>query len=157
MLRLSKLTDYGTLIMTHLARDPRGVHAANEIAVGVQLSLPTVTKVLKILARAGLLHSQRGTKGGYALARAPEQISVAEVVEALEGPIGLTECGVTPGSCAQEPSCSVRGNWQLISNAVLGALRGVTLAQMAHPTLPIAFSALPRSRQASAVAGQTGG
>lgn len=146
MLRLTKLTDYGTQVMTYLAHEPGSVHAAAEVAGSLHLSLPTVTKILKILAREGLLASHRGTKGGYALARAPERISVAQVVQAMEGPIGLTECGSAPGVCVQESSCSVRGNWQVINRALLTALENVSLAHMAAPSQPVLFSVMPKTR-----------
>lgn len=133
MLRMSKLTDYGTIVMTYLARESDRLHAASEIAVQIQVAAPTVSKILKMLAREGLVISHRGVKGGYSLARAPSDISMVQIIDALEGPVGLTECGSSPGSCAQEDSCSVRANWQHINDAVRQALAGVTLAQMAQP------------------------
>jgi len=133
MLRISKLTDYGTVVMTYLARESDRLHAATEIAARIQLSAPTVSKILKTLAREGLVVSHRGAKGGYSLARAPADISMVEIIDALEGPVGLTECGSHPGLCVQEASCSIRANWQHINAAVRQALAGVTLAQMAQP------------------------
>lgn len=133
MLRMSKLTDYGTVVMTYIAREPERVHNANEIAANVHLALPTVSKILKLLAREELLVSHRGTKGGYSLARPPQQISVAQVLDAMEGPIGLTECSSMPGLCVQESSCSIRPNWQMISGAVRSALESVTLTDMTRP------------------------
>jgi len=133
MLRMSKMTDYGTVVMTYLAREPHRVHAASEIAEQVHMAVPTVSKILKILARAGLVSAQRGTKGGYALIRAASEISMAEVIDALEGPIGLTECTTAPGQCEQETSCSVRANWERINGVVRNALEGVTLAEMVNP------------------------
>lgn len=133
MLRMSKLTDYGTIVMTYLARESDRLHAASEIAVEIQVAAPTVSKILKTLTREGLVISHRGVKGGYSLARAASAISMVEIIDALEGPVGLTECGSNPGVCAQEESCSVRANWQHINNAVRQALAGVTLAQMAQP------------------------
>lgn len=134
MLRMSKLTDYGTVVMTFLAREPDRVYAASEIAGRVQVTAPTVSKILKILAREGLVVSHRGVKGGYSLARPAAEISMVEIIDALEGPVGLTECGSSPGLCGQESSCSVRANWQRINVAVRQALAGVTLAEMAQPT-----------------------
>lgn len=133
MLRMSKLTDYGTIVMTYLARESDRLHAASEIALQIQVAAPTVSKILKTLAREGLVISHRGAKGGYSLARAARDISMVQIIDALEGPVGLTECGSSPGVCAQEDSCSVRANWQHINNAVRQALAGVTLAQMAQP------------------------
>lgn len=154
MLRMSKLTDYGTLVMVHLAREPARVHAATEIAQSVRIAVPTVTKVLKILARDGLLQSHRGTKGGYVLAIDPADVSLARVLEAMEGPLGLTECGSAPGRCQQESTCSTRGNWQFINNVVMDALRNVSLAQMAAPQAqPVRMET--RRRSATAGAGRT--
>lgn len=133
MIRMSKLTDYGTGVMTYLARNPYGVHNAAEIAEAVHLSLPTVSKILKILARESLLTSHRGTKGGYSLARDPREICMAEIIDAMEGPIGLTECSSAPGVCEQESSCSVRPNWMKVSQAIRRALQAVTLADMNQP------------------------
>jgi FeS assembly SUF system regulator len=143
MLRMSKLTDYATVVMTYLARHSGRIHAANEIAAEVHLASPTVTKVLKMLAREGLLMSQRGTKGGYSLAREATRISIAEIIQAMEGPIGLTECGSSPGLCTQESSCSIRGNWQIINEAVLQALGTVSLAQLAVPPQPVRLNLSP--------------
>lgn len=133
MLRVGKLTDYGTVVMTHLARDPQGLHSANGIAAELGLALPTVSKILKALVQNGLLVSHRGAKGGYSLALAPEQISVARIIAAIEGPIALTECSHTAGECDQEPQCSVRSNWQRINRAVRDALERVSLAELARP------------------------
>jgi len=133
VLRLGKLTDYGTVLMTHLARHGQRRHSASELAAELGLSLPTVSKVLKALVQAGLLVSHRGAKGGYGLARPPEEISVASIVAAIEGPIALTECSQAQGSCEQEPSCTVRGNWRRINEAVQRALEEVSLADLARP------------------------
>lgn len=133
MLRVSKLTDYATVVMTHLGSRPDDVLSAAEVAEHVRLELPTVSKLLKQLAGAGLLESFRGARGGYRLSRAPERISVAEIVEAMEGPIAMTECSVHSGLCDHEGHCNVRGNWQLISRAVATALRGVSVAELLEP------------------------
>ncbi len=133
MLRVSKLTDYATVVMTYLGSRPEDVLSAAEVAEQVRLELPTVSKLLKQLAGAGLLESFRGARGGYRLARAPELISVAEIVEAMEGPIAMTECGVHSGLCDHESHCSVRGNWRRISLAVEAALRGVSVAELREP------------------------
>lgn len=131
MLRLSKLTDYGIVVMAHLARQPERPHTAAEIAAALPVGAPTVSKLLKLLARGGLLTSRRGAKGGYVLAREAGQISVAQVIDALEGPIALTEC-VLPGACRQAERCGARGNWMKLSGTVYRALNGVSLAEMAR-------------------------
>jgi FeS assembly SUF system regulator len=132
MLRLSKLTDYGTVIMSHMARRPAGLHSAGEIAFVLGVAAPTVSKVLKRLVRARLLLSVRGAQGGYRLARPPDAISLADVIDALEGPIGITECSAMTGLCSQENACPVRGHWQWLNRIVLHSLDGVTLAEMSR-------------------------
>lgn len=134
MLRLSKLTDYGTVVMTYLAREPQRVCSATEVAAGVHLALPTVSKLLKLLTQEGLVNSYRGVQGGYSLARDPARISVAEIIRALEGPIAFTECSMSPGQCTQEASCSIRPNWQKINGAIQTALAAVTLTEMVQPS-----------------------
>lgn len=136
MLRLSKLTDYGTVIMTCMARSPDELYTAREITEQVHVALPTVSKILKLLTQEALLISYRGANGGYRLARPPQEISVARIINALEGPIGLTECSSSPGLCHQETSCLVRPNWRRINSAILATLERITLAEMAQPTIP---------------------
>ena len=133
MLRLSKLTDYGTVIMSYVARRPNGLHSAADIARALGVTLPTASKVLKRLARAELLQSVRGAQGGYRLSRSPEQISITEVIDALEGPFGLTECSVVVGLCSQEAGCPIRGHWQGLSQIIRQTLDRVTLADMSRP------------------------
>ena len=151
MLRMSKMTDYGTVVMTYLAREPDRVHNAQEVAANVHVPPATVSKILKILARGELLTPQRGAKGGYMLARPPSRITVAQIVDAMEGqPLGLTECSSSPGACVQESSCSARGSWQRINDAIRGALEGVTLEQMATPVYPVDVSGLRRGGRRAA-------
>jgi len=134
MIRLSRLSDYGIVLMAQLAgRDGAAPLAARDMAAEAHLPLPVVSKVLKALARRGLLVSHRGARGGYTLARPPQQISAAEMIAALEGPIGLTECAAHPGACVQESSCHVRAPWQRINAAVHRALATVTLADLVPP------------------------
>jgi FeS assembly SUF system regulator len=139
MLRISKLADYATGVMGLAARRPDEVHSAAKVALSLGIGQATASKVLKLLAQGGLVTAQRGVKGGYVLARAPERISLAEIIDAIEGiPLGLTECSSTPGLCVQESGCLVRDNWQRISVTIRRALEGVTLADMALPALPAA-------------------
>lgn len=150
MLRMSKLTDYGTVLMTSMARAPDRIHSAANLAAQTAITLPTVTKVLKTLARKRLLVSVRGAKGGYMLARTPREISLAQLISAMEGPVGMTECGSAPGLCLQESGCSVRTNWQRINRMVLQALDRITLEQMAQPigrTLETITIAMPVARR----------
>jgi len=129
MLRISKLTDYAILIMVELTRD-RELLSAQALAERIGVEMPTASKVLKLLANGGLLESSRGPNGGYRVNRAAPDISVAEVISAIEGPIAMTECSVEQGLCSQEDRCELRGNWQRISLAVARALQDVSLAEM---------------------------
>ena len=133
MLRVSKLADYGTVVMAAMAREPERVHSAADVALRSGVAAPTVSKVLKTLARNGLVISSRGAHGGYRLRGAPADISIAEIVGAMDGPIGMTECSSTRGLCLQEAACNVRANWQTINQLVLETLSRVTLEQMAKP------------------------
>ncbi len=134
MLRITKQADYGIVLMTHMAGEPERQITAGELAIETRLPAPTVSKVLKMLARQGLLGSHRGVKGGYCLARDTETITVADIISALDGPIAVTECiDDTPGECSQETSCALHGNWQRINDAIRVALDNITLAEMAHP------------------------
>jgi FeS assembly SUF system regulator len=140
LIRLSKLADYGIVMMTHMARDVGRQQTAPEIAARSHLPLPMTSKILKGLAHAGLLVSHRGAKGGYGLARPAHQISVADVIVALEGPIALTACiEHAPGECDIEALCPARANWQRINRAIREALEGITLVEMAQ-TVPAAFA-----------------
>ena len=135
MLRIAKLTDYATVLMVRLAREPARCFSAAQLADELGLPLPTVAKLLKRLLQAGLLTSMRGAGGGYSLAHAPRAISVADVVSAIEGPVALTECSLGKGNCSLEKNCATRANWQLISRAVRVALEAVSLADMALPRM----------------------
>jgi len=133
MLRITRQSDYGIVLMTHLAVAERdSVLNARDLAEAVNLPQPTVSKILKALARAGLLASHRGVKGGYSLALDPGEITVQQIIEALEGPIAITEClDDSADECGIEFCCPVRTNWQRINDAVRDALRGIPLAEMA--------------------------
>ena len=133
MLKLGKLADYGTMLVTVLAGEPERLLSAQELANRTHVAAPTVSKLLKLLTRGGLVESLRGAKGGYKLARPASDITVADVIAAIDGPIGLTECSVHKGDCAVESTCGVRGNWRLINTAIHQALKSVTLADMARP------------------------
>lgn len=150
MLRISKLTDYATGLMTQMAHQPERWVSAQQLAVELSLPSPTVARLLKLLGRAGLVLSQRGKGGGYGLARPAREISVAEVIAAIEGPVALTECALGDGRCSLERDCATRANWQVISRAVQVALEAVSLADMAAPRLsPVQFSSLhPQPRKA---------
>ena len=132
MLRVNRLTDYAAAVMTCLAGHEDEVLSAVQIAEKTRLELPTVSKLLKSLGHAMLVESFRGVNGGYRLARSSKDISLAEIVVALEGPIAVTECGIRAGQCDRESTCAVRGSWQQISTILDDALRAVSLADMSH-------------------------
>lgn len=142
MLRVSKLTDYATVVMTCLVDAGDGVLSAQVLAERSRLEAPTVSKLLKQLAQADLVASTRGINGGYRLARAPQEITVADIVTAMEGPIGMTECSTQAGACDHESHCGVRVNWQRINQAIADALGSVTLADMIKPP-PWCTGAIP--------------
>ena len=130
MLRVTKLTDYATVVLTVLAARPGAVLSAPELADCSGLEQPTVAKLLKPLAAAGLVQGFRGASGGYRLAQPADHISLMEIVEAMEGPLSMPECSAASGHCGIEHRCGVRNNWRRINDVVIDALRGVSLAQM---------------------------
>ena len=136
MLRVTRFTDYATVVLTALAARPDTVLSAAELAEHAGLEVPTVAKVLKPLAQAGLVEGFRGAHGGYRLARAASAISLVDVVEAMEGPLGMTECSVHTGACGIEQSCGIRANWRRINDVVADALRAISIAEMLVPPAP---------------------
>ena len=151
MLRMSKMADYGTLILTTMVHEPERIQSAAGIAAMIRVPVPTVSKILKILTREGLVRSLRGAKGGYMLSRSPTQITISHIINAMDGPIGMTECSITPGLCTQETGCPVRANWQKVNRVVLHALDQITLDQMIQPvTETVDISALRKPDPAAA-------
>ncbi len=136
MIRMSKMTDYGIVLMASMAR-AEGARTARQLAAEAELPLPTVAKVLKVLARQNFLVSTRGVNGGYHLKHAAEQIRISDLIEALEGPIALTECSVpaSESGCSHEQHCPLRAPWLRINNVVKNALADIYLADMASPSL----------------------
>lgn len=146
MLRISKLTDYGTVLLAHLAENQVTVCSATDVAQATGIAVPTVSKLLKSLARAELVTSTRGANGGYRLARPPQQISAADVIDALEGPVSITECSSSDSDCEHEGVCSVGGAWQRINVAIRRALQDVTLNDLLRSNSPVPtfrFAGLP--------------
>ena len=146
MLRISKLTDYGTVVLAHLAEHQASVRSAADVAQATGVALPTVSKLLKLLARAGLVTSTRGASGGYRLSRPPQAISAADVIDALDGPVSITECSASDGDCEHEDVCSVGGAWQRINVAIRRALKDVTLNDLVRANSPVPtfrFAGLP--------------
>jgi FeS assembly SUF system regulator len=131
MLRMGKLTDYATVVLASLAQEPSRHRAAAELAAITRLNLPTVSKVLKGLQRAGMVISSRGPQGGYRLARRPEDITATQILDVFEGPIAITECSGASSRCGIERQCRVGGAWQRVNAAIRRALDDVTLHQLA--------------------------
>lgn len=136
MIKLSKMTDYAVVVMARMARDGACVQTVPQLAERTGVPAPTVAKLMKLLAPAGLMDSHRGATGGYRLTRPAEGISIAEIISAVDGPIALTACvDGAEGHCDVESLCPMRGNWDKVNRAVRHALEGVTLADMsAVPT-----------------------
>lgn len=140
MLRISKLADYGTVVMVYLAKHSQQLCNARDIALHTHIAMPTVSKLLKRLTGAGLLSSVRGVAGGYRLQLPAAQISITDIIYALEDSRGLTECSLQPNECSLQGVCHIQGNWRLISQAIESALNSVSLEVLAMPTLqPIAL------------------
>lgn len=138
MLRLSKMNDYAVVVMGHMANHPGERLTAPDIADATGITPATVSQVLKRLNHGGLVTSQRGAHGGYSLLRGPADISVAEIVEALEGPVALTACvDGAEGHCGVETFCPIRGGWDRVNAAMRQALDSVKLADMLPPQLPV--------------------
>lgn len=130
MLRITKITDYGFILLAHMANQEEGtLHNAKDLSSSIGIPLPTVSKVLKILTQGGILQSHQGSKGGYSLAKPAGSISAAEIIEAVEGPVAITDCSSAEGC---ERNCAVSPSWQKVNDAVIGALAGLTLADMTH-------------------------
>ncbi len=148
MFKLSKMTDYGIVLLARLARDSSAEpQNARDLAAHSELPVPMVSKVLKALAKEGLLVSHRGSKGGYRLAREPEELTVAEMIRVLEGPVGLTDCAIGPALCEHETMCAVRQPWQMISRVVEQALEDITLADLVYGAPSPVFADLRKMLQ----------
>lgn len=133
MLRMSRLTDYGTVVLAHLAGARHRCTTAS-VAAATHLAPTTVSKVLKALTRARLVDSFRGSNGGYRLARPAAEITAAEIIDALEGPVSITECSAERSHCDLATVCGVGAAWQRINLAIRAGLEDITLAQLADPT-----------------------
>ncbi|MCH8099094.1 MAG: SUF system Fe-S cluster assembly regulator [Proteobacteria bacterium] len=137
MLRITKLTDYGTVVLAHLAAHDGYVCSAADVATVTGLALPTVSKLLKLLARSGLVISTRGASGGYKLSHNPDDISAADVIDALEGPVAITECSSSNSHCEHEGVCSVGGAWRRINIAMRRALDDISLTNLLRNNSPV--------------------
>ena len=135
MFKLSKLADYSIVIMTHMVQEgEHSVHTAKALADKTKLPLPTVGKILKALSRGGMLVSHRGSHGGYSVLCLPKEVSIANIIRAIDGEIALTECSSSaPGLCELEHVCPVRSNWRIINQTVIAALQKLSIADMTLP------------------------
>ena len=134
MLRITRLSDYAVAILGQLANSEVAVHTAKDLAARSGLPAPVVSKILKNLARSKLVASQRGVQGGYRMAREPSLVSVADVIEAVEGPVALTECGDnSDATCEFVGNCSVQANWLRINQVVRRALSNISVEDMISP------------------------
>jgi FeS assembly SUF system regulator len=131
MIRISKMTDYATVLLAALAQEPGACLSAPALSERTRIGVPTVSKVLKILQRGGLVRSTRGLHGGYVLARPAEAISAAAILDALEGPVAVTDCSAGAGHCEIETTCGVGRAWQRVNLAIRRSLYDVSLAQLA--------------------------
>ena len=146
MLRISRLTDYGTLVLAHLSTGDANMWSAAEVATATGIALPTVSKLLKKLAKAGLVDSTRGAHGGYRLSRDAREITAADIIDALEGPVFITECSDNDNHCDYESVCNVGGAWQRINVAIRRALDDVNLTDLQRSKAPVPhfeFAGLP--------------
>jgi len=147
MFRLNRLTDYAVVVMAQMALRDKATLTATELSRDTGVPLPTVAKVLNALARDGLIVSQRGAAGGYGLSRPASEIGVAEIIQAIEGPIALTACVEGSASqCDVEGLCPMRGGWDRVNQAIRTALEQVTLADMAGPALSFDDGPAPGDR-----------
>jgi len=130
MLRITKIADYGFILLTHMAKQGGDMlHNAKDLSATINIPLPTVSKVLKILTQGGILKSHQGSKGGYSLIRPASQITAVEILEAVEGPVAITDCSSEEGC---ERNCAVSNSWQKVNGTIIGALNKLTLADMAR-------------------------
>jgi FeS assembly SUF system regulator len=134
MIKMTNLADYAVVLMSFMAANPKKTYSAADIASATAVPSPTVSKILGAMARSGLLLSHRGLNGGFSMARAPEDISVADIISVVDGPIALTNCiEHAPGECGMEVGCGMRRHWQKINDAVRGALENIPLSDLSSP------------------------
>jgi FeS assembly SUF system regulator len=158
---MGKLTDYAIVLMSYLSTKNQVKHSAHSLSDAVKVPQPTVKKVLKALSQSGFLKSERGAQGGYSLARKATDISVAEIITALEGPIAITECVSDDHHCEQENHCDIQTNWERINKVVFTALDEVKLADMLAPNKtgvsPIHFYPSAAQKDATTQSGEVHG
>ena len=136
MLRLSKKADYALIAITHLTLKP-GSSSAREIAEQFDIPIELMAKVLQRLTRRGLLASQQGTRGGYQLAKAASAITIADVIQAIDGPVAVTACSAHAERCGQFAKCNVRDPLWKIREIIVSALNMTTVSELAQESTPV--------------------
>lgn len=137
MIRLSKLTDYAIVVLSQMAREPQARYASSQLASNTGVPETTVAKILKSVSAAGLINATRGAQGGYQLNIAGDKMTVRAIIEALEGPIAITDCvGGAQGCCNSEAKCPMRGNWDKVNDTIIHELDGVMLTDMMQTRTP---------------------
>ena len=127
MLRITRLTDYGFILLAKMCEDEPSLQNAKDMSEELDIPLPTVSKVLKLLVQGNLLESQQGSQGGYHLSKPAKEISAAKIIEVLEGPVSMTACCVTDGC---DRNCAVSNSWQKVNAVIVNELKSVSLADM---------------------------
>lgn len=133
MIRISKMSDYAMVIMAYLSKAPEHFAQTNDIAINTHIAKPTTAKILKRLAKQGLLESHRGTSGGYKLTKAPDKISVADIIEVIEGPMAIMDCTLGQDHCAIYKNCAINAPWVQINRVIVKSLDTIKL----HDLQPI--------------------
>ncbi|MEM7612027.1 MAG: SUF system Fe-S cluster assembly regulator [Pseudomonadota bacterium] len=150
MFRISKMTDYGTVVLSQLGDDGSLPTSASDVASRTGLGTATVSKLLKSLGRANLVTAQRGSNGGYYLSRPAESISAAEIIDAIEGPLAITECSSDHQQCDIRAVCSVGSAWQSINRAIRSTLVSISLADLKNNrAIPDVIPLTPMMSQAN--------
>jgi FeS assembly SUF system regulator len=139
MLRLTKLTDYAIVILSEMASNPAARLSSSQLAAATGVNEPTVAKILKQLTCAQMIGSHRGVQGGYQLLTTGDKITMRQIIEAIDGPIAIADCVNGATGCSVKHKCRVRGNWDKVNNAIIGALDGLTLGEMMQQqNMPVA-------------------
>ena len=133
MLKISKLADYGLIILNYLAAQPQFCYSAAVLSARTGIAAPTVSKVLKLLNEAQLINSSRGSNGGYRLGKDPQEINLADIIAAVDGSPALTECCQIQNGCIHDAHCALRGNWQFINQLITDVLSQFSLADLKQP------------------------
>lgn len=139
MLRITRLTDYATVILGHMAQAPDRLYSAKSIAQELGIGGATASKILKMLSGSQIVISTRGAEGGYKLAKPAEDLPITDIIEAIEGPLAITECALISHHCGQAKGCGVQTHWQKINHVIVGALSELSLADMIKPVTQNTF------------------